>query len=259
MATLSIPLAQIQIFLLVFLRVSVIMVTLPLFDNRSIPPIFKVGLSLAVTLVLVPVLEIETFPVVSAVVPFVLGAVTEVVLALAIGLSVRLLFTGIQLAGQLAGMQMGFAMANVMDPGTSSQVSIMAQLNYLIAVLIFLSINAHHWFLYAVADSFAIIPPLGFHIRGALTEQIISLAASMFVIAIKVGAPVMAALLLTSAALGIVARTVPQMNIFIVAFPLKIMVGFFFLILALPYLSGFLQDIFGGIGKEIFLILRTGQ
>jgi len=259
MAVFQVPLEQIQLFLLVFIRVSVILIMLPLFDNRSIPPMMKVGLSLSVTLVMLPLLNIKGIPLITEVLPLALGIITEVILGMAIGLSVRLIFTGVQLAGQLAGYQMGFGVVNVMDPLSSAQVSIIAQVNYLFAAMIFLSIDAHHWFLYAMAESFTIIPPLNFHVNSALTDQIMTMAAGMFSIAVKIGAPVMVALLLTSVALGVVARTVPQMNIFIVAFPLKIAVGFFFLMLTLPYLSSFLQEIFSGVGRDILMIVKTGR
>ena len=259
MTSIHIPLEQIQIFLLVFLRVGVILITLPLFENKTIPPMLKVGLSLAVTVVLVPLMNVRAFPMATQVFPLVLGMTAEIILGLAIGLSVRLLFTGIQLAGQLAGYQMGFAVANVIDPQSRSQVSIIAQLNYLMAIMIFLSINAHHWFLRALAESFTIIPPMGFQVTGPLIEQILALSSGMFSIALKIGAPVIAALLLTSAALGVVARTVPQMNIFIVAFPLKIVVGFVFLMLTIPHLTAFLQEMFSGIGRDILIILKAGM
>lgn len=259
MALIQVPLEQIQLFLLVLVRVSIILITLPLFDSRSIPPMMKIGLSFSISLVILPLLSVKGIPLITEVLPFVLGIITEMILGIAIGLSVRLLFTGVQLAGQLAGYQMGFGVVNVMDPLNSGQVSIIAQVNYLIAAMIFLTIDAHHLFIYAMAESFAIIPPLNFHVSRALTDQVVRMAAGMFITAIKIGAPVMVALLLTSAALGIVARTVPQMNIFIVAFPLKIAIGFLFIILTLPHLSSFLQEIFGDVGRNILMILKTGR
>ena len=88
-------------------------------------------------------------------------------------------------------------------------------------------------------------------------EQLVSLGGNIFVIAIQVGAPVIAALLLTSVAFGLIARTVPQMNVFIVAMPLKIAVGLLFLGFSLPYLSGFLKLVFNGLGKDIVFILNA--
>ena len=115
----------------------------------------------------------------------------------------------------------------------------------------------HHWFFRALAESFALIPPLGYHFNGSLFAPIMALTANIFVVAVKVAAPVMSVLLLSSVALGLLARTVPQMNIFIVAMPLKILLGLFFLGLELPFLASFLGDIFSVLGKEIILLIKS--
>jgi flagellar biosynthetic protein FliR len=216
-----------------------------------------VGLGFSITVLLIPLLRTTEPSLFSDVIPFGIGVVSELILGVIIGLSVQLVFAGIQLAGQLAGFQMGFSIVNVMDPLTSAQVSIVAQLKNLIAMLIFLAINAHHWFLRSLVESFRLVPPFGFHYSASLMEYLMRLGGNMFVIAIKVGAPVMVALLLTSVALGLVARTVPQMNIFIVAFPLKIVIGLLFLAFSLPYLMSFLKQLFGGLGNDILMLLKT--
>ena len=257
MAVFNFSIDQLQMFFLVFLRVGAIMFTVPVFDSRSIPAIFKAGLAVAVSLVLFPVLNPLELPPARGVIPFALGVVGEIAMGVTIGLSVKLIFAGIQLAGQMAGFQMGFAIVNVMDPVTSDQVSIIAQLKNLMAMLMFITINAHHWFLRAIVDSFRLVPPFGFQLSNSLADHIIRLGCNMFIIAVKVGAPVMAALLLTSAALGLIARTVPQMQIFIVAMPLKIIVGLMFLAFSLPVISWFLRHVFDGLGNDILTLLKA--
>ena len=101
------------------------------------------------------------------------------------------------------------------------------------------------------------IPPLNVHFDGSLMEYLIEMAGKMFVISIQVGAPVIAALLVTSVAFGLMARTVPQMNVFIVAMPVKIGVGLLFIGLSLPYFSAFLKKIFSGLGQHIFIMLKA--
>jgi len=257
MNIINIPLAQIQFFLLIFLRVTSMMMIIPVFESRNIPVIFKIGLSFAVSLILFPVLEFDSFPVFTGLLPFALGVAGEIMIGVIIGLSVKLLFSGIQLAGQIAGIQMGFGMSRVLDPGMGTQVSSIGQILNLVALLIFLSINAHHFFLRAIADSFTIVPPLNFHFGNSLFQYLMILAGNMFVIAIKAGAPVMAALLLTSVAFGLVARTVPQMHIMIVAMPLKIAVGLFFLGITLPYLTSYFIQIFNNMGRDIYILLNA--
>jgi flagellar biosynthetic protein FliR len=257
MISLSISLPQLQMFFLVFLRVGAILMTLPVFESRSIPHLFKLALAFAVSLILFPMLNLDPVPLRDSIFTLGIGAAGEILLGLVIGFSVKLIFAGIQLAGQMAGYQMGFAIANVMDPDQSQQVLLLAQFNNLVALLIFLSINAHYWFIRALTHSFRMIPPLNVHFDGSLMEYLIDMSGKMFVISIQVGAPIIAALLVTSVAFGLMARTVPQMNVFIVAMPMKIGVGFLFLGLSLPYFSAFLKKIFNGLGQHILIMLKA--
>ncbi len=255
MISLNISLAQLQLFFLVFLRVAAILMSIPIFESSSIPLFFRLALAFGASMILLPVLNLNSPAPYTHVLAFGITAAGEVLLGLTIGFAVRLIFGGIQLAGQLSGYQMGLAIANVIDPADSDQIPILAQFNNLVALLVFLAINAHHWFVKALAQSYRLVPPLGVHIGDSLLEQLVRLAGNMFVIAIQVGAPVIAALLLTSVAFGLIARTVPQMNVFIVAMPLKIGVGLLFLGFSLPYLAAFLQKIFGNLGQTIMLLL----
>ena len=203
--------------------------TLPVFDSRSIPHLLKLALALAVSLILFPMLDLNPVPLAGSIYTLAIGAAGEIMLGLVIGFSVKLIFAGIQLAGQMAGYQMGLAIANVMDPAQSQQTLLLAQFNNLVALLIFLTINAHFWFIRALTHSYRMIPPLNAHFGGSLMEYLIEMSGKMFVIAIQVGAPIIAALLVTSVVFGLMARTVPQMNVFIVAMPLKIGVGLLFI------------------------------
>jgi flagellar biosynthetic protein FliR len=190
---------------------------------------------------------------------FAIGAVSEVLLGISIGMVVNLIFVGMQMAGQISGYQMGLAIARVMDPSAGQQVPLLSQFFQLFAFLMFLTLNAHHWFLRALADSFELVRPFGFRLSGSLIEQLMDVAGNTFVIAIKVGAPVIAVLMLTSIAFGLIARTVPQMNVLFVAMPLKIMVGLIFIGFSLPYLSSFLRTVFSGLGHTIFLLMKAAS
>ena len=258
MISVSLPLPQLQMFFLIFLRVGSILMTMPIFKGKSIPVLFKVGLALATSMALFPILKLENFPAFTDLAPFAIGIFGEILLGISIGLAVSFIFAGLQLAGQLVGYQMGMAVARVMDPATNRQIPLLGQFNELFALLIFISINAHHWFIRALAESYQLVPPFGFRISGSLIEQLVGMAGNMFVIAVKLGAPVIAVLLLTSIAFGLIARTVPQMNVFFVAMPLKIAVGLLFMGFCLPYFSSFLKTTFSRLGDTIMLLLKAG-
>ncbi len=261
MNTINIPLPQIQAILLIFVRVASILMAAPLFESKNIPLFFKAALSFSIALILLPIIE----PIIKIngslfdgdIIVFVIGMTGEIIIGVIIGFSVKLIFAGFQLAGSLIGVQMGLGMANVMDPVTSSQVPLMGHFNYLLAMLIFLAINAHHWFLRAIVESFRLIPPFNFHFSNSLFEHLIELSSNMFVVAIKTGAPVIAALLLASVALGLIARTVPQMNVFFVAMPIKIILGLFVFCVSIPLLSSYFKQIFLNLGDTIFILLKS--
>ena len=259
MLSISVPFIQLQMLFLIFVRVGAILMSMPIFKSRSIPVLVKFGLALAASIVLYPLLDRTAFPVVNDLGTFAIGAFCEIMLGISIGLAVNLIFVGLQMAGQISGYQMGLALARVMDPSAGQQVPLLSQFFQLFSFLIFLTINAHHWFLMALADSFQLVPPFGFKVSGGLIEQLVHIGGLMFVIAIKVGAPVIAALLITSVAFGLIARTVPQMNVFLVAMPLKIIIGLLFIGFSLPYLSSFLKGLFSNLGNMIFLLMKAAS
>jgi hypothetical protein len=146
--------------LLIFLRVAAIVFSAPVLDTETIPVVFKAALAFAVSILLLPVVPTVVTVTNLSLTAFVMGMLSEIIIGVTIGLSVKLVFTGIQMAGQVAGYQMGLAVANVMDPSTMAQIPILAQLYNLTAMLIFLVINAHHMFFSALVESYRIIPPL---------------------------------------------------------------------------------------------------
>ncbi len=256
MLALRIPFDQLMLFFMVLMRVVAIFAAMPVFSSRNLPNMVKAGLALAIALAVFPALDLGPTDGLGNWGLLTVGVLGEFLLGACIGLLVRLLFAGIQMAGQIAGYQMGLAIANIMDPATSLQIPILAQAYNLLAMLIFLTIDAHHWFFRSLVDSFSLLPLFDFRLSASIISHLFDTAGAMFVIAVKIGAPVIVVLILTSVAFGLLARTVPQMNIFIVAMPLKIVVGLVFVIFSLPYLRLFLIDLFGDFGASLNTVIR---
>jgi flagellar biosynthetic protein FliR len=248
---------QIEAFILVFLRVSAIVSTIPVISDTSVPKRIKAALSILITLIIFPVV-LPKLPQLGNYQLLILmyRMAGEVMIGLIIGFAARLVFAGIQLAGDIVGFQMGLSIANVIDPMTSEEVSIITDLQYLIAMLVFLAVDAHHFFLSAIAQSYNIISPLAFHFSGQLMQYIFDFSRDMFVIAIKLGAPLIAVMLFTNVGLGIIARTVPQMNIFIVGFPLQIATGLIFLGLTAPMFVKITGGLFTNFEGKLITLLR---
>ncbi len=216
-------------FLLTLFRISLLLFLLPFFGGDAIPKTVKASLCIVTTLALWPHLS---FP--GAALPahpwqILVMMLGELLLGLVLGLMVRFLFAAVQMGGQLIGFQMGFAMINVVDPLTGTQAAITSHFLYMTTLLTFLTLNGHLYLLQALAASFALVPPGGLLLDGEVGMVVLSEAGQIFVLAIKIAAPVTAAIFLVDLALALVGRAAPQMHVLILGFPLKIGVGFFFL------------------------------
>ena len=225
---------QFHIFLLVLLRVSALLMVAPIFGHRTWLARAKVGLAFTVSIILFPIVADQPLDVPAGVLPYALMMIREVLMGVVMGFVVLLLFVGIQFAGQLAGLQMGFGIVNVIDPQSSNQLSIMGQFLNILAILLLLSLNGHHTILTGLVTSFETIPLGGVVLKAGLMQKMIALTAEVFIIGVKIAAPIMTALFLVTAAMGVLARTVPQMNVFMVGFPVQISVGLGAFIVCMP-------------------------
>jgi flagellar biosynthetic protein FliR len=250
---------QILLFIFIFLRVGTILFFLPLFNSRHIPWQLKIGISLIISVSLFPFQD-TTYYVgvrVDEPVSLTIAIAREVLLGMVIGFAGRVIFAAIQLSGQIMGFQMGFGIANILDPVWESQVSILSQWVNFLAILLFLSVNAHHWFIRAMIKSFELIPMGTASVTPNLTETVAQLTSNIFIISLKITAPILATILFINMALALVARSVPQMNVFIIGFPLQIAVGLFILTLIIPFLVGYIGGLWEGLGTDIWHLLSS--
>lgn len=233
---------QINVFLLVLARVLGIIITAPLFSSRNIPPQLKIGLSAIVSLTVFSVLKTATIRTPDDIFSYGLLLIGEVLVGLAIGFTANLIFAAIQLAGQLIDMQLGFSIVSVIDPLHGTPIPQMGNFKYIVALLIYLVTNAHHFMFAAIIKSYQYVPLLSHSYHPAITNVVMDIFGGTVEVAAKIALPAVGVLLITDVALGILARTVPQMNIFVVGMPLKIYVGMIVILLALP-LFGMMMNI----------------
>jgi flagellar biosynthesis protein FliR len=246
---------QIQGFFWIFVRVGVLFFMLPFFGARGMPSLWKAGISLLTAVILTPVVPPPpSFPATNLEV--FLGLASEALLGFVLAMGVKMLFAAVELAGQFIGFQMGFNMASAMDPQTGGQSTAMSQFLYLFTILIFFSVNGHHLFIRALASSFYKVPPNGFHLKANLVGGLIQVSSDMFLIALKMAAPIMIALFLSNLCLGIVARTVPQVNVLMIGFPLNICLGMILFALLLLNLSPFFVDLVRKMGESMMGLVQ---
>jgi len=217
--------AQFKVFLLVLARVSIVLFMLPIFGTPMFPAMMKTGLAMVLSMLIYSVVKVD--PLLLPQTPMGTGLllISEAMIGLTLGLCIRLFFGAFQLAGEVIGFQMGFSMINVVDPQSGANVSLMEQLAYWVSLVVFLAMNGHHIMLLSLVDSFDLIKPGTFIFQRIMVDKVLFLGGEMFLLGIKIGAPVIAALLFANVAFGLTAKFSPQMNIMIVAFPLQIIVG----------------------------------
>ncbi|MNO48046.1 Flagellar biosynthetic protein FliR [compost metagenome] len=234
------------VFLLIFCRISAFFVVVPVFSTRSIPTTFKIGLSFFVSMVVFSSGGTEIS--VPQDLTYILLIAREALVGLLLGFIAYLMFMAIQTAGSFIDIQIGFGIANVIDPMTGTSAPVIGNFKYLIATLLFLSMNGHHYLLDAIVYSYKWVPIdndlLIKMIDGSLSEFLVRSFAQSFMLAFQMSAPLVTALFLTDIGLAFLARTAPQYNVFVIGVPLKIIVGLVLLLLLIPSLAALFQNLF---------------
>jgi len=247
--------AQFLGFVIILGRISGLIVSAPVLGDRTIPVQVKAGFAFILSLIFYPIVAAPQVGSDPNIVSVVLITISEVGVGLLIGFSARLLFTGIAMAGEVIGFQMGIGIANVFDPATSAQGAVVAQFVSILAMLMWLAVGAHHTFIRALAESFTLIP-IGTPWSFAGWEVLDNAAASMFVLALKLVAPVLLLLFFVYVALGLISRAVPQIQVFFVSFPLTVGLGLLTLAFALPAFMSLVHDGFSTLDHDIPYFMR---
>lgn len=250
---------RLAMLVLALARVAGLFIMGPIFASRTAPMRVRAAIVFFVTLAMLPILG-PTPPALAANAgaAVVLGMVAfETMIGFVIGLVAQLTFGAVQMAGQLAGIQMGIGLANLIDPQTQEHITSLAQWQNLLALLIFLSIDGHHVLIRAVADSFGVLPLGGGLPAPAGFGMVVDLAGGLFVVALKVAAPVLVLLLLVNAAMGVLAKLIPQLNVFIVGFPLNVAAGLFVLAASQPFTVRLLETSFGELRGSLAHLVRA--
>lgn len=241
-------------FLWPFFRIAALVTVAPILGVRVVPMRFRVGLALALALVIAPVLppgpEIDP---VSA--KGILISCCQVLVGLAMGFMVRLVFSAVELAGNLIGQTMGLGFAQMMDPANGVTVPVVSQFYTVLATLIFLILNGHLILIEILVRSFDVIPVALASITEVGLWTLLAWSGWLFKGALIISLPALASLLLVNAAFGVMMRAAPQLNIFVIGFPISLMLGFTFMMLSLPLFvpqfSGLLEGAFDAVGTMI--------
>jgi flagellar biosynthetic protein FliR len=239
-------------------RILGLVASAPLFNNPAIPLRIKLATGLAIALALAPVLPAQP-DIAPASWAGLLILVQQSLIGIALGFTVRIVFAAVDLAGELIGLQMGLGFAVFYDPLNGAQLPIIAELAGLLTLLIFLAMNGHLAVLGLLAQSFSILPAGGALLPAAGWGAIVRWGALLFSAGVLLSLPLIAALLITNIALGILNRAAPQLNLFAVGFPITLIAGFAVLALTLPHLPPTLERLFGQGFEAIGSVLTARQ
>jgi flagellar biosynthetic protein FliR len=245
---------HLETFLLVFVRMSAMLVIAPVLGHMSIPVAHRAGLGLLLAVVLAPLIGPAATPA-RDMVALLLAIAGEVVIGLAIGFVALMLVAAIEGAGELVGAQMGLSLASVFDPSTGSHPSIIAQMHRLLAMLLLLALNGHHLVIQAVAASFRRVRPGAVVIGPELPAGIVSLGGTLMRSGLEIAAPLVGLLLVVNIALAFLARVAPQTNVFLLGVPVTIGLGLVVLAETLPPFARHVAVLLARTGSDLELLL----
>lgn len=223
--------ADFDVILLIFMRMTGLFILSPVFGRQNMPAVFKIGFSFFLTVIFVSTAGNMTIDYQDSLVLYSVFIVKELAIGMIMGYVTYVILSGIYVAGQLIDTQVGFGFANVLDPVTNIQVPLTSNFYYTYVLLVFLLINGHHMIIRALFHSFEILPVERIGFSSAMIPEVTSLLGSMFIIALRIAAPIMAAIFIVDIVLGVLAKTIPEMNVFMLGMPIKIIVGFIIILI----------------------------
>lgn len=244
-------------FLLILVRISSFLITAPVFSGSQIPAQYKIGLSVALTFLTMGVIDKPTDDFQESMIALLI--LKEVLVGVVLGLAANILFYAVQFAGTMIDFQIGFMMANLFDPtfGTSTQLT--GRMKNILAILFLLTTNGHHLIIQGILASFdwvavqALVPAW---MDGRISTFLLECLTQMFMIGFMIAAPILGTLFVVDLAIGIIAKTVPQMNIFAIFPPVKILIHFFLYIFILPSFFYLLKILFETMFESMHSILK---
>lgn len=244
------------IFMLVFIRTRPMFVTAPLYGHESIPVQLRIWTAGLFAFAIFPLIAASTPAISLDLGSLILLALQEFIMGATIGFSLGIIFHGVVYAGELFGIVMGFSISNVIDPQNGFDVPVIGQIEYIVAIFIFLVMDGHLFLIQALKMSYDAVPVSGLRLTPGVVDTFVHITGAVFVSAIKIGAPVIVSLFLTDVLMGVISRMVPQVNVFFVGMPLKAGIGIFSLMASLPFFVFVFQKLLYVFEGDVVQLIR---
>ncbi len=245
------------IVLLIFLRIFSAIVAGPIYGHRALPVLVKIFLSFIVAYIIFLTINTSNITVELTFSFLIINAVKEILTGLVLGFMLNFVFYGVLYSGTLIGFDMGIAVADMFNPAEGLAGNAIGEILYFGSMLIFLFINGHYYVIEGLAYSFVSVPIGAFTLNSGVMDLIIKYSASVFIIAVKIASPIMVSFFLIHIAEGIIARIIPQMQVFFVTQPLKIGLGFLMLAGIAPVYIYIIKDLLKNYEQQLFEIIKA--
>jgi flagellar biosynthesis protein FliR len=253
----QIPIQPILVYLLILIRVTLFMAFLPVFSDLLAPTRVRMLLAMGIAMVFAPVANVNLHAFPQTLPAMLMLMAPEAALGMAFGLVGRLGFAAVQFGGEIMGEQIGFGMANLMDPSQNREVPVVAEFFYIVSLLLFFVTNAYQAFFAALGRSFELVPPGAIHLSRDLTMLLCSKVSEMFLIGVQMSLPIVAAIFTTNVAMGMVSKGVPQLNVFVESFSVRIILGLALLSIIAGFLVRIMNGMFDDLTRSLGAVLGT--
>ena len=244
------------VLILIFLRITAMFIAAPIFGHKAVSPMIKLSLSLILAYIVFLTIDKSAVSFELNLASLVVYSVKEIVTGLIMGYILNFVFWGISFAGHLIGFDMGLMFAEVLNPFEEMQNNVVGEILFFATVLLFLLINGHHYIITGLVASFSAIPLAKYTINEPVYQLIIKYSLTVFTIAIKIASPILVAFFLVHLAEGIIARVIPNIQIFFVSQPLKIGLGLTMIITLIPFYIYAIKSLLYGYENQLLELIK---
>lgn len=253
---------ELLLFCLTFIRITALTTSFPIFGIQNIPNSTKVLLSLVIAIVLFPTIKVQQNQFVNDFSSYGFGtgflwlAFRESIIGILLGSIARLYFMSINVAGQITSTSLGLSTAQIFNPMMGSQSNVVEQLQFTLAMMLFLSFNGHHFLLIAMNESFKLVPMSFDMIKWEGVKSAAIMGTEILTLGLKLCIPIVVALFISQVSMGIIGRVVPQINVLVTSLHLTIVIGLFVIFMTLPFFLEGVHEVEREMGLTLFKIMK---
>jgi flagellar biosynthetic protein FliR len=249
--------SEILFFSLVLIRMTSFVVSWPVFGVETVSPPIKILFATLLTMVVFPTLKWAPYQTVALESGLVLLVLREAFIGVAMGFLARMFFFAFRISGEMVSQAMGLSAASMFNPSMGGQTSSMEQFYTALATLFYLAVNGHHYLITGLVRSFEWVPPAALTLNVSQFTGVTQMTQEILELGLRFSAPVVISILVVNLVLGVVGKTVPQLNVLVTSFPINILIGFFLLIITMPMLLDQMGDFLALSTSRVFELVKT--